>query len=359
VVLVERDELPGGVSSTARRGVPQGRHAHGLLAGGLRAIEALLPGAAEGLIALGAPHGDVLANVRFCGNNCLIRRANIGERGLGVSRPYLESYLRSRIRAPPNVRFIDGTDIVGITASAGRHGAQRVDGARIQAASGTPEEHLPADLVVDATGRGSRASMWLEELGYATPDEDRLPTNLTYTSRQFAIEGPRLGDDIVVIITPTPRSRRGGVIIRWEGGRSLAMLFGVMGDSAPTDLDGFLRFARSLAYPDIYDAIKVATTLGDAEVFRFPASVRRRFERLRRFPSGFLVIGDAICSFNPAYGQGMSVAAMEAVALRRMAAGDLNATKFFRRSRPLWTFPGRSWSAVTFPFQTWRESARG
>src|SRR5262249_38403091 len=153
---------------------------HGLLGGGLRAIEELLPGATDELIALGVPSGDILGNVRFCPSGVRFRRVDVGQRLLGPSRPYLESYLRHRVRELPGVRILDGTDIVGLASD----GRGRVTGAHVHPAAGGPSV-LDADLTVDATGRGSRMPLWLDALDFPRPPEERIRVEITYTTRQY------------------------------------------------------------------------------------------------------------------------------------------------------------------------------
>jgi 2-polyprenyl-6-methoxyphenol hydroxylase-like FAD-dependent oxidoreductase len=298
VEIFERDVLTAGVH--ARRGAPQGRHVHAMLPRGLQAIERLLPGLTDRLLAAGGMRGDVLGNARWYLNGLGLHRSHVGLAAVTASRPLIEHVIRSAVLELPNVTISGGYDIVGLSSErAVRVTDRRGGGSRV----------VPAARIVDATGRGSRMPQWLAALGWPLPAEDVVPIDVRYASRIFA--GDLLGDDLVVITARYPGRLRSSVMQRLEGGRVLVTLAGVHGERPPTDLVGFADYAASLSVPDTAEVVAAGVPVGDAVPFHFPAYVRRRYERAE-LPPGLVVIGDAACAFNPVYGQGMSTAAMSA-----------------------------------------------
>lgn len=324
VTLIDRDTFPE--IGQHRRGVPQSIHTHGLLASGRRILDRYFPGITEDLIAHGAVEGDLLGDSRwFFEGGCLSRHTS-GINGLLVSRPTLEGVVRKHLRAIANVKVIEETIVESFTTTQDR---SRVNGVRL-----ANQETIPADLVVDASGRASHSPAWLESAAYAKPEEDRVEVGIGYTTRKFRRDLKQLNGDGAVIIPPTPEGKRGGVMLAQEGGCWTVTQFSYFGNYAPVDLEGFIEYSKTLPAPYIHEVISQSEPLCDGFSSRFPASVRKRYERLERFPRGFLVIGDAICSFNPIFGQGMSAAAQQAVALDESLAAshEANARDFFSRA---------------------------
>lgn len=338
VTVLDRDELPDGVDP--RRGVPQARHAHALLARGQQVLEDLFPGLTAELAADGALTGDVLADARMYLSGHRLRPASSGLVAVSASRGLIEGHLRARVRALPNVHLLARGDAVGLTATSD---GRAVTGVRLmRRADHSVEEVLDADTVIDTTGRTSRAPAWLQALGIDGPDEERLPIDVAYATRRYRLGAGALGGDLAVLHGLTPDHPRGGVLALVGRGEAMVTLAGILGDRPPSDPDGFAAFAASLRFSDIHDAIRDAEPLDDPVPYRFPASIWRHYERLPGVPDGFAVMGDGMCSFNPIYGQGMTIAGLEAVALRRHLGrhGRLRSHRFHRRLarllRPPW-----------------------
>jgi 2-polyprenyl-6-methoxyphenol hydroxylase-like FAD-dependent oxidoreductase len=325
VVLVDRDEVPD--SPHTRDGVPQGKHFHTLLPGGLEIAGELFPGFTHDLMDAGAVQcvgGEDFFVYRSEGKSYALAVYQPEPKPAGLlyfmSRPLLEHCLRQRVQGLPNVETRYGSLVREPLADDGRVTGVKIEGG----------EQVSADLVVDASGRNARTVHWLTALGFDAPPESVVHCDFAYASAVVRPSDPDAlgGAGFLVMPKPEgPHTSRGAYVVRIEGDHWIAGLAGRHGDYPPTDVDEWREFGRTLVSPAWDEVLDTAEFVSKPVGFKFPRSVRRHFERLDRFPDGLVALGDAVCHFNPLYGQGMSSSACQARALghvldRRARAGQ-------------------------------------
>ncbi|MEX1658209.1 MULTISPECIES: NAD(P)/FAD-dependent oxidoreductase [Streptomyces] len=314
VVVVERDELP--TAPAPRRGLPQARHAHMLWSGGVLAMERLLPGITRALLDAGARRAPVTTDMVVLSPRGWFRRWPESHHVILASRDLLDATVRARVLADDRIELLAGTEVLGLTGD-----ARAVTGVRVRERDGR-ERTLAAGLVVDATGRGSKAPRWLTGLGLPAPERREIDSGLAYASRLYlAPEQAREGFP-VINVQSDPRDGgpgRAGFLLPIEDGRWIVTLNGTRGGEPGSAADAFLPFAREkLRHPLIGDLIARAEPLSDVAVTRATVNRRHFYERMPAWPEGFTVLGDAVAAYNPLYGHGLAVGAQSAVLLREL-----------------------------------------
>jgi 2-polyprenyl-6-methoxyphenol hydroxylase-like FAD-dependent oxidoreductase len=277
----------------------------------------------------------------------------------GATSSVLEGNVRRRLLALPNVHAIERCAVQGLVADESR---SAIRGVRVKVENAA-EETILADLVVDASGRGSSSPAWLESFGYARSEEEKIEIVIGYTTRVYRRRPSDLGGKLAVVVAGSGRTGATAPFCFRPRTAGSSRLAAISATNAPDDSQMFAAYAGSLPTSDIHDIVAHAEPLTDFVTYRYPANMRRRYERLKRFPKNYLVFGDAMCSFNPVYGQGMTVAAQEAVllqaCLRGGGGGDANlARRFFRRRKRLSTFPGILRSATICAIRRYRVRGR-
>jgi flavin-dependent dehydrogenase len=307
VVILDRDELPD--SATPRPGVPQGKHPHGLLGGGLKALEQLFPGFGNELRQAGAVPIDRGFDMLYeIPGQDPWPRIKFGWPTYAMSRPLIELTLRRQVERLTNVKVQARCRVLNI-----------IDESNTGAATGvsyrTPDgnaETLQSDLIIDASGSGSLTLEFLKASGRRAPEETSIGVNMRYASALFDHADIRGNYKFAYTFPNAPEESRGGLIAPAENGSYQVALIGRGEDNLPISEREFRRYARELWTPTVYNAIKNAKRLTEIKPYSFTESRWRHFARVSDFPRGLLPIGDAICRFNPVHGQGMSVAAKEA-----------------------------------------------
>jgi 2-polyprenyl-6-methoxyphenol hydroxylase-like FAD-dependent oxidoreductase len=359
VTVIERDRLPAG--SENRPGVPQARHLHFFLKRGMMAVEELFPGVKPDLLAAGCQMLDQGKDFRILYRSGWSPKVACHLEICTFTRPLLESTIRRHLLQDPKVNFAEELEVTGLVLD---EGGTRVEGVRVQPhgpeAGGRGETTLRADLVVDVSGRGSKAPEWLRALGYPVPEETVVDAFWGYATRIYEpVEGFSADWKSLFVLNRPPYQPRAGIIQPIEGNRWIVTIAGVMRDYPPTDEEGFLRFARSLSSPELYRAIQTARPLSKIWGYRQTANLLRHYEKLSRMPQGFVALGDAVCSFNPVYALGMTLTALSALELGeslRKGNGQVDSLRFQKRLAKL---SAASWALTTGEDLRWPATEGG
>ena len=342
VTVYDRDQLPDG---PAHRGaVPQDRHVHILMARGAAEFESLFPGLLDELVAAGVPKLDNRPDcIYFGAAGHVLGTAHTLRREFTAyvpSRKQLEWQIRSRTAALDNVRIVRRD----VDAPRFDGAAQRITGVLLAGEQGPQFE--AADLVVDASGRGTRLPAWLEQWGFARPPEETVDVGISYATHQLRIPDGLLAEKVVV--AGASRAEPVGLGMLCYEDRTWGLTTFTVGNvTPPQDFAEMCAVASAILPAPHAAAIAAAEPLGAVAFHRYPASRWRRYDKMRRFPAGILPIGDSVASYNPTYGQGMTMSSIQAGHLRRVLhSGTGELAEQFNRAAAATTYPVWTMNAI-------------
>ncbi|MFK4071901.1 FAD-dependent oxidoreductase [Streptomyces sp. NPDC029674] len=321
VTVIERDRLPHGPGR--RPGLPQARHAHHLSTAAQQGLERLFPGIGQDLVRAGALSLRMPQDMLLLGPHGWLPRFDAGLPLLSAGRDLVDAVLRERLRADARVRFLPGHEVLALRPDRNDTVTGVWARARDRQAPGGwgPRQLIAADFVVDASGSTSRAPHWLAELGYAPPPQSVTAARTTYASTLFAPPAGHVADWQALLLMASPGNPRQGTLLPVEGGRWQVTLCAADNSPPPTDHAALLRAAAALRHPLLHDVIAAATPLGPLYTCAATENRWRHYEQLRRWPDQFLVVGDALATFDPAHGPGMTQAVQGALVLDQVLAG--------------------------------------
>lgn len=324
VIVVERDSLPQ--QPQARKGVPQANHVHVLLTKGYRILNQLFPGIDAELDEAGAPRVEWTKKYGFYALWGWFPSVASDLISHNCSRAFLEWLIHNRLLGFDNVRFLEKTQVRGLLSD---NQNSQVRGVKLYHPDEHREEELIADLVVDASGRNSQMPNWLESMGYQAPEKTVINSFLGYGTRWYEIpQDSEVEKQVIMVSYKPPHEKRGGVLVAIEGNRWAVTLLGIAKEYPPTDNESFLEYARSLRNSAIYDAIKDAKPISKVYSYRRTENCWQHYDKLARLPEGLAIVGDAVCAFNPAYGQGMTIAALGAITLQTCLQKQFSNSQF-------------------------------
>lgn len=341
VILLDKEALDSG--KEPRKAVPQGNHIHAILTPAVKIIQRFLPKLIDELTVGGAHVFDGGKDWRFHVHGNFLANGETGQPLIGSTRPFFEDRLRRGVGDIDNIKicpkhsflsWIPGTD------------NNYVKGVLVRNLEG--EVELKADLIVDARGRASTLSKDLQKLGYEPPLEETIEIGMEYTSRLYRANNFKPEWNFLIINPSSPHSWTGGLTQKVENDMWMVTQFGYFGEKIPADDEGFLKRAHSLEVPDLANLLEIAEPVSGFQQFGTRQCSMLRYEKLNSFPDRLLVMGDAVCSLNPIYGQGMTKAAREAVHLWDSLSSHLKKNDSldgfadkFRKSLP---FAGAEWA---------------